>query len=91
MITTSVNIALFKAKMGSFLKIIRRGGSLILLDRQLPIAKLLPVETSSPLPLIPPEVSFSAVKVLLKQIPRLAKKTDSFSVLQEMRKKDRVR
>jgi antitoxin (DNA-binding transcriptional repressor) of toxin-antitoxin stability system len=83
----SVNIAEFKAKMGKFLRLVRSGVEVILLDRNHPIAKVTPFSKEQ-------ETKVSVRKPIqdpkelrnLSFTPRKGRRTDSVSFLLEDRK-----
>ena len=44
----AVNIASFKAHLGKFLRRVRQGEEVVVLDRKTPVARLVPYEEKSP-------------------------------------------
>ena len=84
----SVNIAKFKAEMGKYMDLIRKGEEIIVLDRRHPLAKIIPFRSERIL-----EVSVRKGKGSVSQAFKdyLSKKedygTDSLSLLLDDRKK----
>ena len=61
-----VGIAELKAKLSEYLRAVRKGGEVVIKDRETPVARLVPCEKSRPrLETIPPTMS-------LKEIDKLA-------------------
>lgn len=52
-VMTQVGIAELKANLSRFLRRVRRGESVIVLDRDTPVARLVPIESKSSLEIIP--------------------------------------
>lgn len=78
---SSVKIADLKAHLSEHLRKVRRGRTLTVLDRDTPIARIIPYDPQAPL-----EIRRATRKPSeLRLPPRLAKKTDSLSVLLEDR------
>ncbi len=82
----SVNIAEFKAKMGRYLRLVRAGAEIILMDRNHPVAKI------SPLPKGSGKISVRAPSENPKEIASLSfapvrgRRTNSLSFLLEDRR-----
>ncbi len=83
----SANISTIKAKLTSFLRLVKKGKEVIILDRQTPIAKLIPwnEKTRSGMGVQPPKISFS--KFLEIKPSPLSSQVDSLSLLMEDRSK----
>ena len=80
MATVKVGIAELKSRLSEYLRVVRRGGVVTVLDRETPVARLVPVDASPPrlqiraarrgakisdVPLPPPlALPFDIVKVL---------------------------
>jgi prevent-host-death family protein len=78
---TSVRIADLKAHLSQHLRKVRRGRSLLVLDRETPIARIVPIETESPLEV---RRATRSPKDILPAAPP-AGATDSLAVLLEDR------
>lgn len=81
----SVNIATLKAQFSKYLRSVRAGEDIVVLDHKMPIAKIVPVETKS-LASIKPKGSFAKTMTRIK-IPRTSKQRNinSLTLLLEER------
>ncbi len=82
----SVKIAQFKAELGKFLRFVRQGEEVVVLDRSTPIARVLPFETKDNNDLEieePLESSKSVFEISLDPVRGI--KTDSLRFLAEER------
>lgn len=79
---SNVGIAALKARLSEYLRTVRNGGTLTVLDRDTPIARIVPYAA-------PPLEVRSAKRRLrdLKLPPKPAKRTDSLAILVEDRRK----
>jgi len=77
----TVKIAAFKARLSHYLRMVRRGETVILLDRETPIAKVEPVRREW-LPSRQPTLAARDVKLP----PPLRARVDSLRILQELRR-----
>lgn len=81
LVMIEVRIADLKARLSEHLRKVRRGGSLTVMDRDTPIARIVPYDAGSPL-----EVRRATRKPAdVRRSPRAARPTDSVSVLLEDR------
>ena len=79
---TDVRIADLKARLSEHLRSVRKGGTLTVLDRDTPVARIVPYAAP------PLEIRKAQRRVRdLKLPPRLAKRTDSVAVLLEDRRR----
>jgi prevent-host-death family protein len=67
---TEVNIAELKAHLSEHLRRVRRGGSVLVLDRQTPVARIVPVEEPARdgLPGLPPSQPLRSFRVPSKPL-----------------------
>ncbi len=81
----TVKIANLKAKLAHYLRLVKAGEEITVIDRNLPIAKIIPLQSSSSLETIPAEGSFSELKSM--KIPPAEKKPkiDTLALLLEER------
>ena len=79
---SDVGIAELKAHLSEHLRAVRNGDSLTVLDRNTPIARIVPY-TAQPLEIRPASRRLRDLKLP----PKLAKRTDSSSVLLEDRRR----
>ncbi len=85
MTTKSVKVAALKARLSEHLRAVRRGARITVLDRDTPIAQIVPVETSGdPLPRQAPEPGARAWKDLPRPAP-LGRYIDVVALLREDR------
>ncbi|MBI5298789.1 MAG: type II toxin-antitoxin system prevent-host-death family antitoxin [Deltaproteobacteria bacterium] len=86
-VMTQVKIAQFKSQLSGFLKRVRAGETLIVTDRETPIAQVLPYQTPSDRLTI---LAAKQTPKMLKKIkvPKARKGTDSLKVLLEERSDD---
>lgn len=85
MATTQVKSSEFKAKMAAHLRQVKKGHELVLLDRDTPIAKVIPLQNNKEkLKIIPPQEKTGLKNI---KIPKLKKKPtiDVVKMLQEDR------
>lgn len=79
---TDVRIADLKARLSEHLRAVRNGGTLTVLDRDTPVARIIPFATQ------PLEMRKAQRRVRdLKLPPKPAKRTDSVAVLLEDRRR----
>jgi prevent-host-death family protein len=79
---SEVGIAELKARLSEYLKSVRKGGTLTVLDRDTPIARLVPYAAQ------PLEIRRATRRLRdLKLPPRPSKPTDSLAVLLEDRRR----
>ena len=82
MVMKSVGIADLKARLSEHLKAVRKGGTLTVLDRNTPVARIVPFNTE------PIEVRRATRSVKnLRLPPTLSKPTDSLAVLLDDRRR----
>jgi prevent-host-death family protein len=80
----TANISELKAKLSAYLAVVRRGGTVLVYDRSIPIAKLVPFEEESDdLVLIEASAPASDLKRIKGVRPK--KRTNLDKLLQEMR------
>ncbi|MBI2605818.1 MAG: type II toxin-antitoxin system prevent-host-death family antitoxin [Deltaproteobacteria bacterium] len=82
----SVKIAQFKAELGKYLRFVRRGEEVVVMDRSTPIARVLPLETKGEGGLEieePLEASKSVFEISLDPVRGV--KTNSLKFLMEER------
>jgi prevent-host-death family protein len=78
---SNVRIADLKARLSEHLRSVRNGGTLTVLDRDTPVARIIPIT--------PPSLEIRKAKRPLQNLrlpPRPAKRTDSTAVLVEDRR-----
>jgi prevent-host-death family protein len=46
--SNTANVAAFKAHLGEYLRIVKTGGEVIVMDRQTPVARLIPYQENEP-------------------------------------------
>ncbi len=81
----AVKIAELKAHLSEYLRKVRRGHSITVMDRETPIARLVPYEAQSPLVIRKRTGDIRSFRPL----PPLKLKVDSLSVLMEQRQHHR--
>jgi len=90
MVMTSVNIARFKAQISRYIRAVRRGQEVVITDRNLPVARVVPVGDGSPFGLhVRRAVKDPAGLALLMYRPVRGKRTDSLASLAEERAPER--
>lgn len=82
-----VKIAEFKARLSEFLRSVRRGNSLTIMDRNTPIARVTPLETMGSGGLVIRPATKKASEIKLS--PPLKKRIDSLKYLLEDRESGR--
>lgn len=83
----TVNIAKFKARMGKYLRFVRAGEELIVLDRNTPIAQVVPISQADALAVEIREPTTSFKEVLKSPRPEKRKVSiDSLAFLLEERR-----
>ena len=80
---TSVNIATFKAQMAKYLRLVKSGEEIVILDHKLPVATVVPFDTvlSRPLDSIKPKADFSGLAKMKAPSPGKKPKEDSLALL----------
>ena len=78
-----VNIAVLKAKLSSYLGRVRRGEEVLVMDRNTPVARIVPSGPEEGLVLRPPKTGAAALKGL--SIRPLRRRTDVVALLREER------
>jgi prevent-host-death family protein len=82
-----VGIAELKGKLSEYLRAVRKGGEVVIKDRETPIARLVPYEKSRPrLETIPPTMSLKEMDKLPFFRPKGLKPGDLEKALREERK-----
>jgi len=82
-----VGIAELKGKLSEYLRAVRRGGEVVIKDRETPIARLVPYEKSHPrLETIPPTMSLKEMDKLKFFRPKGLKSGDLEEALRAERK-----
>jgi prevent-host-death family protein len=81
----TANIATLKARFSEFLRIVKNGKEVTVLDHKLPIAKIIPFEAGSTLKSILPQKSFSELAKITINPLKIKPKFDSLSLLLEER------
>ncbi len=78
----SINIASLKAELAKYLRLVKAGEEVVVLEHRMPIAKIIPFATDSTLESIQPKGNFAA-KVAKLKIPPLKRRTgvDSLKLL----------
>lgn len=61
MVMKTVGVAEFKAKLSEYLRSVRRGHELTILDREQPIARVVPYASSAPLAVREPQVRYATL------------------------------
>lgn len=81
-----VNIATLKAQLAKYLRLVKSGKELVILDHKLPVARLIPCSNESlSLETYPPKAAFSEVfKLEISASPRKATK-DTTQLLKDER------
>jgi prevent-host-death family protein len=81
----TANIATLKARFSEYLRIVKDGKEVTVLDHKLPIAKIIPFETSSVLKSILPQKNFSELAKITISPLKIKPKFDSLTLLLEER------
>ena len=84
----TVNIATLKAKLAQYLRIVKGGEEIVVLDHKMPVARIIPIEESlKSLPSTKPKADFSGIVNM--KVPPLEKKpkVDIMTLLLEDRTK----
>jgi len=79
---STVRIAELKARLSEHLRTVRNGGTLTVLDRETPIARIVPYST----PVLETRKARRRLRDL-KLLPKPAKRTDSMAILVEDRRR----
>jgi prevent-host-death family protein len=83
-----VGIADLKAHLSGHLRTVKKGETLLVMDRGTPVARILPAaDPGGGLVTRPPTRDLQAVRKMLKRLPPLHLPVDSLSVLLEDRKR----
>lgn len=84
---TEVGIAELKGKLSEYLRVVRKGGEVVIKDRETPVARLVPFEKSrARLQFIPPTMSLKEMDKLPFFKPKKLKPGDLEKALREERK-----
>lgn len=81
----SVKIGQLKNKLSAYLRLVRKGVEVIIMDRQHPIARITPFEEKQELRIIPSQKKFSEIKKL--SFPKPKVQIDVVALLREDRDK----
>jgi prevent-host-death family protein len=88
MVMKQVGIADLKAHLSGHLRTVKKGETLLVMDRGTPVARILPAaDPGGGLVTRPPTRDLQAVRKMLKRLPPLHLPVDSLSVLLEDRKR----
>lgn len=71
-IDESVGVAVFKAQLSKYLRFVREGHEITILDHNMPVAKVVPFAHVSDLKIVPAKKPFSSIFDI--KIPKLKKK-----------------
>ncbi len=83
-----VGIADLKAHLSGHLRTVKKGETLLVVDRGTPVARILPAaDPSGGLVTRPPTRDLQSVRKMLKRLPPLDLPVDSLSILLEDRKR----
>ncbi len=83
-----VGIADLKAHLSGHLRTVKKGATLLVMERGTPVARIVPAGSAQGgLVTRPPTRELSSVRQLLKRLPPLALPVDSLSILLEDRKR----
>jgi prevent-host-death family protein len=82
---TIVNIATLKAKLAKYLRFVKSGEEVVVLDHKMPVAKIIPFETNAPLESIKPQGPFSDIAKMIISPMKTKLKVDSLTLLLEDR------
>ena len=80
---TSVNIATLKAQLAKYLRLVKGGEEIVVLDHKMLVARLIPIELESrkPLDSIKPKANFSGFLKLKGPAPEKTPKIDILTLL----------
>ena len=81
----TANIATLKARLSEFLRVVKDGKEVTVLDHKLPVARIVPFETGSALKSILPKKNFSELAGIKINPLKIKPKFDSLSLLLEER------
>jgi prevent-host-death family protein len=88
MVMKRVGIADLKAHLSGHLRTVKKGETLVIVDRGTPVARILPAaDAGGGLVTRPPTRDLQAVRQMLKRLPPLDLPVDSLSILLEDRKR----
>jgi prevent-host-death family protein len=88
MVMKRVGIADLKAHLSGHLRTVKKGETLVIVDRGTPVARILPAaDGGGGLVTRPPTRDLQAVRQILKRLPPLHLPVDSLSILLEDRKR----
>lgn len=82
---SQVNVATLKARLAEFLRKVKAGGELTVLEHRLPIARIVPIRENGPLGATQPTADFQAKVRSLNIQPIKGVKVDSLAALLEER------
>ncbi len=83
-----VGIADLKAHLSGHIRTVRKGKTLLVMDRDTPVARIVPAaDLGAGLVTYPPTRDLQSVKQMLNQLPPLNLPVDSLSLLLEDRKR----
>ena len=80
-----VNIATLKAQLAKYLRFVKSGEEITILDHKMPVAKIVPFETNGSLESIEPQGLFSDIAKLKIEPMKTKPKVDSLTLLLEDR------
>jgi len=88
MVMKQVGIADLKAHLSGHLRTVKKGETLLVVDRGVPVARIVPAtDPRGALVTRPPTRDLQSVKQLLKRLPPLGMPVSSLSILLEDRKR----
>ncbi len=88
MVMKTVGIADLKAHLSGHLRTVKKGETLVVLERGTPVARIVPAaDLRGGVVTRPPSRDLSSVKQMLKRLPPLGLPVDSLSILLEDRKR----
>jgi prevent-host-death family protein len=88
MVMKRVGIADLKAHLSGHLRAVKKGETLVVVDRGTPVARIVPAaDVRGGVVTRPPTGDLASAKRLLKRLPTLAVRVDSVEILLEDRKR----
>lgn len=88
MVMKTVGIADLKAHLSGHLRTVKKGETLLVVERGTPVARIVPAaDLRSGIVTRPPTRELASVKKMLKRLPHLALPVDSLSILLEDRRR----
>ena len=82
-----IKVSEFKAKLSHYLRLIRRGQEIIVVDRNLPIARVSQISEEDEVEISTPSLSIQEVLGGLPKLPSSDIATDSLAILLEERQR----